>query len=131
VRHGDGMSVPEPARPPAADAVPVPGVPLPPRLEVHPLTGRTGVRAAGEVSLRTRRIWERVMEQAVSEGEDVYYLELSALTFVDVAGVGALADAAGRLGTGRRIVLDRPPPLLRRTLHLLWPGVPGIEVAAP
>ncbi|MET7431268.1 STAS domain-containing protein [Streptomyces flaveolus] len=111
-------------------AVPTPAVPTPaaPRLDVSPLTGRTGIRAAGEVSLPTRGIWERALERAVREGEDVYYLELSALTFVDVAGAGALADAARNLGGRRRLVLDRPPDALPRILDLLWPGLPGIEV---
>ncbi|WP_030347896.1 STAS domain-containing protein [Streptomyces sp. NRRL S-1022] len=105
-------------------------MPVAPRLDVHPLPGRSGFRAAGEVSLPTRGIWERALERAVREGEDVYHLELSALTFVDVAGVGALADAARSLGGGRRLVLDRPPDAVPRILELLWPGLPGIEVSA-
>ncbi|MFF7789069.1 STAS domain-containing protein [Streptomyces sp. NPDC007991] len=102
---------------------PVPG------LAVFPLSGRQGVRAAGEVVLTTRAIWEGVLEQAVHEDEDVYYLELSDVTFVDVAGAGALATAAGQLGEGRRFVVRRPPRALRRTLDLLWPGHAGIEVS--
>jgi anti-anti-sigma regulatory factor len=104
-------------------------MPAVPRLDVYPLSGRTGIRAAGEVSLPTRGIWERALERAVREGEDVYYLELSALTFVDVAGAGALADAARRLGERRRLVLYRPPPGLPRILEMLWPGLPAIEVS--
>ncbi|MFF7973401.1 STAS domain-containing protein [Streptomyces sp. NPDC007905] len=119
--------MPESVRPLRAAVVPGPAVPW---LEVFPLTGRTGVRAAGEVSLPTRGIWERALEQAVREGEDVYYLELSALTFVDVAGADALADAARRFGE-RRLVLDRPPPALPRMLGLLWPGLPAVEVSTP
>ncbi|MFF8937557.1 STAS domain-containing protein [Streptomyces paradoxus] len=102
---------------------PVPG------LAVFPLAGRQGVRAAGEVGLTTRAIWEGVLEQAVREDDDVYYLELSGVTFVDVAGAGALAAAAGQLRDGRRFVVRRPPPVLRRTLDLLWPGQEGIEVS--
>ncbi|MES9519435.1 STAS domain-containing protein [Streptomyces capoamus] len=119
------MSGPEPAGSLPAAAEPMPAAP---RLDVHPLAGRTGFRAAGEVSLPTRGIWERALQRAVREGEDVYYLELSALTFVDVAGVGALADAARGLGGRRRLVLDRPPDAVPRILELLWPGLPGIEV---
>ncbi|BCL20248.1 hypothetical protein GCM10017668_20910 [Streptomyces tuirus] len=102
---------------------PVPG------LAVFPLAGQQGVRAAGEVGLTTRAIWEGVLEQAVREDDDVYYLELSGVTFVDVAGAGALAAAAGQLRDGRRFVVRRPPPALRRTLDLLWPGQRGIEVS--
>ncbi|MFG3270801.1 MULTISPECIES: STAS domain-containing protein [Streptomyces] len=100
-----------------------------PGLVVFPLAGQRGVRAAGEVGLTTRAIWEGVLEQAVREDDDVYYLELSGVTFVDVAGADALAAAAGRLRDGRRFVVRRPPPALRRTLDLLWPGQRGIEVS--
>ncbi|MET9392062.1 STAS domain-containing protein [Streptomyces sp. NPDC006624] len=109
--------------PAPGDRGPVPG------LAVFPLAGRRGVRAAGEVGLTTRAIWEGVLEEAVREGEHVYYLELSDVTFVDVAGADALAAAAGRLREGRRFVVSRPPAALRRTLELLWPDQTGIEVS--
>ncbi|WP_030859675.1 STAS domain-containing protein [Streptomyces sp. NRRL S-37] len=96
---------------------------------MRPLAGGRGVRAAGEIGLATHTIWERVLEQAVREGEAVYYLELSEVTFVDVAGAGALAAAAGRLGDGRRFVVRRPPPALSRVLDLFWPDLPTIEVS--
>ncbi|WP_375165619.1 STAS domain-containing protein [Streptomyces sp.] len=105
-----------------------PGTPVP-SLTVRPLDGCRGVRAAGEIGLATRTIWERVLEQAVREGEGVYYLELSEVTFVDVAGADALAAAAERLGDGRRFVVRRPPPALRRVLEMFWPDLPTIEVS--
>lgn len=100
-----------------------------PSLTVSPLEGCSGIRAAGEIGLATHTIWERVLDQAVREGEDVYHLELSAVTFVDVAGAGALAAAAGRLGDGRRLVVRRPPPALRRVLETFWPDLSTIEVS--
>jgi anti-anti-sigma factor len=100
-----------------------------PGLTVAPLVERNGVRVAGEIGLATREVWQRALEQAVGEDDDVYYLELSAVTFVDVAGVGALATAAQRLGEGRRMVLHHPPQALRRVLDLFWPDLPAIEVA--
>ncbi|WP_318203695.1 anti-anti-sigma factor [Streptomyces sp. SCL15-4] len=126
------MSAAEPARLPPAAAVPEQAVP---RLDVYPLTGRSGFRAVGEVILPTRGIWQRALERVAREaedvgGEDVYYLELSAVTFVDVAGAGALADTARCLDGRRRLVLHRPPDTLPRMLGLLWPGLPGIEVSA-
>ncbi|GAA3497943.1 hypothetical protein GCM10019016_050460 [Streptomyces prasinosporus] len=105
-----------------------PGAPVP-SLTVRPLDGCRGVRAAGEVALATHTIWERVLERAVREGEGVYHLELSEVTFVDVAGAGALAAAAERLGDGRRFVVRRPPPTLRRVLETFWPDLSTIEVS--
>ncbi|WP_345621322.1 STAS domain-containing protein [Streptomyces ziwulingensis] len=84
---------------------------------------------AGEVGLSTLPAWRQALEQVVREDEDVY-LELSSVTFVDVAGAGALADAAGRLTEGRRLVLHRPPAALRRVLEMLWPDLTEIEVCA-
>ncbi|GHH93774.1 hypothetical protein GCM10017779_42310 [Streptomyces capillispiralis] len=98
-------------------------------LTVRPLEGCRGVRAAGEIGLGTRTIWERVLEQAVRGGESVYYLELSEVTFVDVAGAGALVAAAERLEDGRRFVVRRPPPALSRVLEMFWPHQPAIEVS--
>ncbi|WP_371671740.1 STAS domain-containing protein [Streptomyces sp. NBC_00289] len=100
-----------------------------PALSVSPLTGRSGLRVAGEVGLATQVIWERALERAVREDEDVYHLELSAVTFVDVAGAGALAAAAQRLEDGRRIVLNRPPATLQRVLEMFWPELAAIEVS--
>ncbi|EFE69659.1 MULTISPECIES: STAS domain-containing protein [Streptomyces] len=100
-----------------------------PFLTVRPLDGCRGVRAAGEVGLATHTVWERALERAVREGEDVYHLELSEVTFVDVAGADALVAAAERLGDGRRFVVRRPPPALRRVLEMFWPDLPTIEVS--
>ncbi|MFE2262915.1 STAS domain-containing protein [Streptomyces griseosporeus] len=102
-------------------------------LTVCPLTGGPGLKAAGEVTLGTYNVWEAALDRAVREGADVccggYVLELSALTFVDVGGAGALAAAARRMPAGRRIVLHRPPPALRRVLEMFWPDHPAIEVS--
>jgi anti-anti-sigma factor len=101
----------------------------PARLTVSPLPRRAGLRAAGEVDLVTRATWTRALEHAVHEGEDVLHLELAALTFVDVAGAGVLAETVRRLPPGRRIVLHQPPSALSRILQMFWPGLPGIEVS--
>ncbi|MER5209324.1 STAS domain-containing protein [Streptomyces sp. NPDC002838] len=100
-----------------------------PELTFLPLPERSGLRVAGEVGLATHAAWERALEQAVGGDVDVYYLELSSVTFVDVAGADVLAAAAQRLRDGRRIVLHRPPPALRRVLELFWPRLPAIEVS--
>ncbi|MFF9327889.1 STAS domain-containing protein [Streptomyces sp. NPDC014776] len=108
---------------------PAPSVEAAPALTLSPLCGRSGLRAAGEISLGTRGAWEQALEVVLCEDDDVYYLELSAVTFADVAGVGALAAAAQRLTDGRRLVLHRPPTVVCRVLEMFWPGIPAIEVS--
>ncbi|MFJ8826697.1 STAS domain-containing protein [Streptomyces sp. NPDC102467] len=100
-------------------------------LRFRPLTSRTGLHVAGEICLPTHPAWERALERVVQRQDgDAYLLELSAVTFVDMAGTEALAFAAQRLDRGRRLVLVRPPASLSRLLELFWPDLPAIEVAA-
>jgi anti-anti-sigma regulatory factor len=103
---------------------------LPAELRFRPLTGRTGLKVAGEICLPTHAVWESALERVVQQDESAYHLELSEVTFVDMAGVTALAVTAQSLDHGRRLVLDRPPTSLSRLLELFWPDLPGIEVAA-
>ncbi|MEV0224470.1 STAS domain-containing protein [Streptomyces sp. NPDC050704] len=95
-----------------------------------PLTDRTGWQAAGEVSLATRPTWEQTLRRLTLQDVEVCHLELSAVTFVDVAGVSALAVAAQGLPEGRRIMLEQPPAAVPRVLEMFWPGLPGVEVVA-
>ncbi|MFD8303284.1 STAS domain-containing protein [Streptomyces sp. NPDC059690] len=107
----------------------VPPEPAPaPRLTVFPLPDGAGLRVGGEVGFATLAQWEGALSCAARDSRPVYRLELSALTFVDVAGTDALAAAAQSLDEGRRIVLQQPPTSLRRLLDLFWPGIPTIEV---
>lgn len=85
------------------------------------------MHAAGEITLTTRTAWERALEGMAVGGGDVY-LDLSAVTFIDVAGASAVAVAAQQLGSGRRMVLKGPPPALLRALEMFWPGLAAIEV---
>ncbi|MFK4067092.1 STAS domain-containing protein [Streptomyces sp. NPDC029674] len=101
------------------------------RLTIRPLADRTGLEVAGEVCLPTYPVWERAMERVARQHRPPYYLDLSALTFIDVAGVTVLAVAAQGLDGGQRLVLDRPPPALTRLLELFWPDLSAIEVSAP
>ncbi|WP_407078010.1 hypothetical protein [Streptomyces sp. NPDC126499] len=54
-------------------------------------------------------------------------MELSNVSFVDVAGVTALAVTAMGLTEGRMVV-EHPPPQLPRVLEMFWPDLPRIEV---
>ncbi|WP_434099545.1 STAS domain-containing protein [Streptomyces sviceus] len=97
-------------------------------MRVLPLTDRPGWQAAGEVSLLTRPAWEQALCHLARSDEETCHLELSAVTFVDVAGVSALAMTAQGLPQGRRIVLEEPPATLRRVLDLFWPDLLTVEV---
>ncbi|MFI8308788.1 STAS domain-containing protein [Streptomyces sp. NPDC085927] len=97
---------------------------------MHPLADRPGWQAAGEINLITRPAWEQTLHQLALSDEEAYHLELSAITFVDVAGASALAVASQDLPEGRRIVLEKPPAALRRVLDMFWPDLPSIEVVA-
>jgi ABC-type transporter Mla MlaB component len=95
---------------------------------MFPLTDRPGWQAAGEISLLTRPAWEQTLDHLARSDEETCHLELSAVTFVDVAGVSALAMTAQGLPQGRRIVLEEPPATLRRLLDMFWPDLLSVEV---
>ncbi|MEV5597498.1 STAS domain-containing protein [Streptomyces sp. NPDC052496] len=97
-------------------------------LTVCPLPDRPGLEAAGEISLSTRPIWEGALERLARCEDDVFHMEMSGVTFIDVAGASALARTAHGLGEGRRVVVSRPPGTLRRLLELFWPDLAAMEV---
>ncbi|GHF59928.1 hypothetical protein GCM10010218_46860 [Streptomyces mashuensis] len=101
-------------------------------LGVSALAGRPGLRLWGEIGLRTSRTWAGALESLPGLGGSArcVYLELSGVTFVDVAGATALALTAQGLDGGRRIIVHRPPPSLCRTLEMFWSDLAGIEVTA-
>lgn len=99
-------------------------------LQVRPLPDRAGWRAAGEITLATYPVWEQTLEQLALHNDRVCHLEMSAVTFIDVAGASALAVAAQKLSAGRRIVVEQPPAVLRRLLDMFWPDLSVIEVVA-
>jgi anti-anti-sigma regulatory factor len=98
-----------------------------PLLDLRRLADRPGLSATGEVCLSTRSAWQSALEELLVPGCDVY-LDLSGLSFIDVAGASAVARVAESLPAPRRIVLSGPPPSLRRTLDLFWPELEAIEV---
>ncbi|WP_034384773.1 STAS domain-containing protein [Herbidospora cretacea] len=96
-------------------------------LQIAPLNDRVGVRAAGEVNLATRHLWESTLTSLPAQ-ITVVHLELSGLRSVDAGGAAAVAAVAERLAPNGRIILHDPPHALRRILDVLWPDITGIEV---
>ncbi|MEE1757426.1 STAS domain-containing protein [Streptomyces sp. SP18CS02] len=104
------------------------GAPHRAALAVRRIEDRPGVHVSGEVCLSTQTEWQQTLDRLTTSDEDVH-MDLSRLTFVDVAGASSLARAAQRLPMGRRIVVSNPPASLVRSLDLFWPDLCGIEVA--
>ena len=102
-----------------------------PILRVETLPGQVGVRVVGEVDATVRDSWRAALASLADSDGDVH-LDLSALTFIDVRGVAELIELAQGLGEERRMVLHRPPRVLRQVMDVLWPEAPrSIVVAAP
>lgn len=98
-------------------------------LEVSLLSGRSGIRARGEINALTCPLWEHALSELTRQHAGVSFVELSDVDFVDVAGATALAVAAQNL-SGGRVVVENPPPQLPRLLELFWPALDQIEVSA-
>ena len=96
-----------------------PGVPAL-RTSVTRSGRRVVVRAAGELDLATAPLLRRAIVSAGSPGPLDVVVDLSGVTFVDAAGLGALLDGseAVRKGGGD-LCLSSPSPMLRRMLRLL------------
>lgn len=72
-------------------------------------TGAISVRVRGEIDVATVDVLRRVLD--VVEDSPELVIDLSATTFVDIAGVRALATCARRRRAfGRDILLLAPPP---------------------
>ncbi|MBM2614957.1 STAS domain-containing protein [Actinoplanes sp. LDG1-06] len=79
----------------------------------------TTLHVRGEVDLTNRQAFEVAIERRLDTGGDLA-INLSQLTFIDAAGLRALARAAGRQnGRGRQFRLDHPSSHLRRLLVLV------------
>ncbi|MGI5484386.1 STAS domain-containing protein [Streptomyces lavendofoliae] len=88
---------------------------------------KDGVRVSGQVYLDTLPAWERILGDLLDREGDIL-MDMSGITFVDVAGASSLARTAQCLPDGRRIVVRKPPASLTRVLELFWPELVAIEV---
>lgn len=72
--------------------------------------------------MATMAAFERALERGIGTDRDLV-VDLSELTFIDAAGLRALAAAADRVHQdGRRLHLTRPSRGLGRLLHLVGLG---------
>lgn len=68
--------------------------------------------------MATMAAFEQTLERGIDTGRDLV-VDLSELTFIDAAGLRALAQAADRVG---KLSLARPNRHLARLLHLVGLG---------
>jgi len=93
----------------------------------QPLRRRNGVRLAGEIDCSN--VWELTgaLDDLLRDRDA--YVDMSTLQFVDVGGVRALVEEAGRREP-RRLVLVDPHPLVLQILDTCgWTTSPGLSVA--
>ena len=77
------------------------------------------VRVSGEVDIVTAPVLRRHLESAIASGRPTVVIDLAETTFLDARGVGVLVATRTRIAeAGGRLVLRRPPRLVRRVLEL-------------
>lgn|SRR5690606_32949977 len=89
-------------------------------LRVEP-TAR-GLRLVGEVDACTIELMTSALDSVANSGGDVD-LDLSELSFIDIAGVTELVRLAERLD-GRRLTVYDPPATMCRILAVAWRDAP-------
>ena len=84
----------------------------------------TVVRPQGEIDVRTVPALRRALDDAFAAGGADLVVDLSAVTFIDSSGLGALLGRYRRMPAGRSMILRAPRPHVLALLRLA--GVPTL-----
>jgi stage II sporulation protein AA (anti-sigma F factor antagonist) len=77
------------------------------------------VQVGGEIDILTAPVLHRHLESVIAAARRTVVIDLSETTFLDARGVGVLIAARKQIVRyGGRLVVRRPPPLVRRVLEL-------------
>src|SRR5215472_16177582 len=95
-------------------------------LETLPLSGWTGLRIVGEVDISNHDQFRRALAPVFAAGIIAVHLDVSGLRFIDVAGARELMVQM-RSHPHLRLILNNPPPSLRRIVAEFWPDA-DIEI---
>jgi anti-anti-sigma factor len=77
------------------------------------------VQVEGEVDIVTAPVLQRHLESVIAASRPTIVIDLAETTFLDARGVGVLVAARKQIvAYGGRLVVRRPPPLVRRVLEL-------------
>ncbi len=78
------------------------------------------LRVTGELDISTAATLERAVARTLDGQGGAFYVDISALTFMDSTGAQTLLRLHRRLTElGRRLVVVSPTPLVRRVLEIL------------
>lgn len=108
----------------------VPGVALAAgNFDLVPPNGPGVLRLGGIVDASNVHVLSRIVDAAVRQGRGLV-LDLSGVSFIDVAGLGVLYDAAVRLGArGVSVRLVAAPAPVAKVLEILgWHELASLEV---
>lgn len=87
--------------------------------------GDGSVVVSGEIDVMTVVGLRQTLLQALEEAPGTLVVDLSAVEFIDAAGVGALVDVANKAAAvRRRLVVSCPSPAVRRIMGILGPDWP-------
>jgi anti-anti-sigma factor len=91
-----------------------------------------GTAICGEADISNTDVFASLIGAATDVGEDVAWLDLAHLHFLDAAGSAAiLASTEAFRSRGGRVLLVSPTPLVARVLHILGVGeAPGVIVVS-
>lgn len=77
------------------------------------------VMVSGEVDIVTAPVLQRHLDSVIAAGRPTVIVDLSGTTFLDARGIGTLVAARKQVArSGGRLVVRRPPSLVRRVLEL-------------
>jgi anti-anti-sigma regulatory factor len=97
------------------------------RLRIIPTYAPRGLRIAGTVDVVTVGALTTTMQRATRWPEPDLRIDLGELEFIDVAGVRAIVRTAAGLEPGRRLIIERLAPGLRKVFGIVgWDRTPGL-----
>ena len=89
-----------------------------------------GLKLTGEIDATSAHLVERALhEHAPAIG--LLHVDLSGLSFCDVAGIRALVSYAQELDGDRRLALHGMPAQIEKVMNVMgWAELPGLEFCA-
>ncbi|MCW2881205.1 MAG: hypothetical protein JWQ95_5305 [Sphaerisporangium sp.] len=98
-------------------------------LRIRRIADPPELRVEGAIDATTVNELSKALATAVQCGDGDVRVNLEGVTFVDLAGLRVLADAASALPEGRALILWRVPGHVRHLIRLVgWDTTPGLRL---